>query len=113
MKSAMRGEVVGRVNGKLTSIMKMYVSTLEGEQITVGLMYNAHQNHHHDNTHNRIIRSVKKINSPANSFSYILVDLSEFGLQVLQQSVQKLGYAPLLLGQPSLKHVQATRKEKR
>lgn len=35
--------------------------------------------------------------SPANAFPYILVDLCELGLQVLQQPVEELWNTPLLL----------------
>lgn len=43
---------------------------------------------------------------PAYPLSDVLVDLCEFGLQVLQQPVQELWNSPLLLGQPSLQHIQ-------
>lgn len=43
---------------------------------------------------------------PAYPLPDVLVDLCEFGLQVLQQPVQELRNSPFLLGQASLQHIQ-------
>lgn len=48
---------------------------------------------------------------PAYPLPDVLVDLCEFGLQVLQQPVQELWNSPLLLGQASLQHIQTTGQE--
>lgn len=48
---------------------------------------------------------------PAYPLPDVLVDLREFGLQVLQQPVQELWNSPLLLGQASLQHIQTTGAE--
>lgn len=45
---------------------------------------------------------------PANTLSYILVHLSEFGLQIGQEPVQQLWHPPLLLSQTPLQHIQMT-----
>lgn len=42
---------------------------------------------------------------PSYSLSDVLVDLGEFGLQVLQQPVQQLWHSPFLLGKAPLQHI--------
>lgn len=45
---------------------------------------------------------------PADALSHILINLSELGLQVAQQSVQQLWDPPFLLCQTTLKYIQVT-----
>lgn len=43
---------------------------------------------------------------PADTLSYILVHLSEFGLQIGQKPMQQLRHPPFLLSQTPLQHIQ-------